>query len=232
MIELLDSNVFGESSSGGSGGGLSYYCPVVDGVLQEGIVIAGDLVLSGFTDIGLGALSMVFKDSHLASVVFKDLEQASYFGAFEVFYNSTLEKASFPKLEKITSGCFQEAFTHTNLEILEFPKLKEIATLDAGLSAFAWAFSDTKLKNVEFPALEKLTGFMDFDKAFASCSVLESISFPKLNDVSGTKPFNKMLQNTTGVTLHFPANMENTIKALEEYSDNFGGTNVTVLFDL
>ena len=63
-------------------------------------------------------------------------------------------------------------------------------------------------------------------------SGMKNLSFPNLSTLGTyTNQFNNMLQGTTGCTVHFPAAMQATISALASYP-SFGGTSVTVLFDL
>ena len=73
------------------------------------------------------------------------------------------------------------------------------------------------------------------DGAFISMcynSGMKNLYFPNLSTLGTyTNQFNKMLEGTTGCTVHFPAAMQSTISALASYP-SFGGTSVTVLFDL
>jgi len=95
--------------------------------------------------------------------------------------------------------------------------------------------SCTSLPSMIFPSLEKIGGTNVLKEAFSGCTSLQSISFPALKEVypiSYTAQFNNMLSGCTGVTVHFPSNMQAVIGSWSSIINGFGGTNTQVLYDL
>lgn len=124
----------------------------------------------------------------------------------------------------IFSGC-------TSLTTLNVDSLEEIK----GGSAFYKAFMDcTSLRTVDFKSIKKLTGNACLHYAFQN-SGIKTLYFRELNNVSFgayTNQLNQMLNGCSNVTVHFPENLEATIGNWTDVQNGFGGTNVTVLFDL
>lgn len=125
------------------------------------------------------------------------------------------------------SGC-------TNLANVDLSGLTAINAANG----IAYAFTDcTSLSSVNFSSLSTIippTSNAVFGYTFMRCSNL-SISFPAITSSSFgsyTSQFNSMLYNATNITLHFPTSLpQTTISSLNGYP-NFGGTNVTILYDL
>ena len=91
------------------------------------------------------------------------------------------------------------------------------------------------LTSVTFPALAILTGNRSLYYWFYECSSLTSLSFPALTSTSFgsyTSQFSNMLSGCSGVTVHFPSNLQSVIGSWNDVVNGFAGTNTTVLFDL
>jgi len=70
---------------------------------------------------------------------------------------------------------------------------------------------------------------------FKNCTSLTTLSFGALRSNSfgsNTSQFNNMLSGCTGVTVHFPSNLQSVIGSWSSVISGFGGINTTVLFDL
>lgn len=240
MIELLDSNVFGESSGGGDGKKynitVSAFLGDVDsnGVLQLPTA-QEDLVLTGVKEIPAACLSNKFKDTRIKSLLAPDLETLSNdISLYYAFYRSdktaySMESASFPKLETISgiqamASCFQK----TGLKEVSFPKLKTIS----GTYSLMSCFESCDLKSVSFPELTTISGSSALSNCFAKCTELTDIFFPKLETISSSDAFSYLLPSAKeGVALHFKSGMETTVQGLSGYPD-FGGTSTVILYDL
>ena len=103
-----------------------------------------------------------------------------------------------------------------------------------GVFAYAFAYNPNMV-NITFSKLSNLTGSNSLQYAFDYCTNLVSLSFPALTSASFgsyTNQFNNMLQGCSGVTVHFPSNLQSVIGSWTSVTGGFGGTNITVLFDL
>ena len=109
-------------------------------------------------------------------------------------------------------------------------------TTVSGSSAFSYAFNNcSSLTSIDFSSLATISGNTAFSYAFNACTSLTSISFPSLTTSSfgsRTNQFYRMLNNCTGVTVHFPSAIQSTIGNWSDVTNGFRGTNTTVLFDL
>lgn len=74
--------------------------------------------------------------------------------------------------------------------------------------------------------------------AFNGCTKITSVSFPSLTVVStdsfgSSSASTRIFYNCTGITeIHFRADMQATIEAMNGYSAKFGATNASIMFDL
>jgi hypothetical protein len=178
------------------------------------------------------------------------------------FKNCTrLPTVSFPELTTVNgSYCFNETFQGcTSLTSIDFPKLAYVGTIENSFDLFYYAFERcTSLTSISFPELvevgdhafhatfisctnlrsasfPKLTtiGNYGLDGIFNGCTALtDSISFPKLKNIANTG-LNGAFYNCTNLReIHFRAEIEDTVKTLEDYSDKFGASNATIYCDL
>lgn len=216
MIELLDGLYSGKATPDNSGGGSTYkrkYGVTIDAILgnidSDGKLVLPttpqDVVLTGVKNIGSNGLRYKFYHASINSVSAPDLEELSTSTSCEAaFYASGVKSISFPKLKTVKYG-----------------------------STMHWMFRECNLITAEFPALEEISGQTCMHGLFYGCPNLTTVSFPSLSNVgSRTDQFNDMLNNCTGVTVHFPAAMQSTMENWADVTAGFGGTNTTVLFDL
>lgn len=166
----------------------------------------------------------------ITSISFPDLEecekQALYNDNGDIFINIT--NYNFNKLrivgkEGLVSFCRSSKITN-----LEFPSLTTV-----GQYSLEAILTKSSVETVKFQSLENI-GDESLSYAFFRCNNLKDVYFYaiKSNSFAGnTNSFDSMLVMTTGVTLHFPTNVSSVIATLDGYP-NFGGTDVTILFDL
>lgn len=119
------------------------------------------------------------------------------------YHNDNIESACFTDLIKI-SGSLLRAFGYcSNLKYVIFDKLETITS----------------------------TGFLGY--AFVGCVSLTTMSFPKLINIDNNSAFDYMFSECTQIEeIHFRADMQTTIEAMDGYSSKFGASNATVYFDL
>lgn len=175
---------------------------------QSGKLISqrtGDIVLSGFNDVGDYALYNRFYESSIASADLSNLTTISGYGSCSEMF----------------SGC--QSLTSADLS-----SLKSITGVQACEYMFAGC---TSLTSVDLSSLETISGYSSCADMFDGCESLTSLSFPSLKTISNKYAFLSIISWCYGVTIHFPSNMESTISGLSSYP-NFGGENTTLLFDL
>ena len=130
----------------------------------------------------------------------------------------------------------------------------------SGKTAFNNAFiNTTSITSVDVSKLTAITAYQGIGGAFNGCTGLTTMRYDSLKYTKGDRTcmdicsgmtgltnvyfpaltpsgydaatFRRALLNTTGVTIHFPSNMQTTITADSDYP-NFSGTNTVVSFDL
>ena len=121
--------------------------------------------------------------------------------------------------------CGYMFYNDTSLTSIDLSKL---TTLDYGQYMFAGC---TSLTTVNLNSLATLgSGALIY--TFQNCTSLSTLSFPALETLGANNVFNNMLSGCTGVTVHFPSNLQSIIGSWSSVTSGFGGTNTTVLFDL
>lgn len=94
----------------------------------------------------------------------------------------------------------------------------------------------TSLTTVDLSSLTSV-GSGGMTSCFSYCELLANISFPSLTSVQtnsfGAASYNYCFNNCTGLTeIHFRADAQATIEAMDGYADKWGATNATIYFDL
>lgn len=181
---------------------------------------------------------MCWYSSVLTDFSAPNLETIDAAGAFYrvCFANTALETFSFPKLKTIKKDSvlksalyYCEKLTSLTFESLEF--LGE--PTDYGIMD-TLCVACTSLQTVSFPALKYVYSDCALQFAFRACTGLKDIYFNSIQTNSFgevTSQFSGFLWQSSNVTLHFPSNVSAAVSALEDYPD-FGGTNITILYDL
>jgi len=207
---------------------------------------------------GTSCLNLTFQYSSLESISFPELTSVSAENALNNSCSSAsnLTAVSFPKLSTINGQrSFYQAFLGTGVTSASFPELTSISGNYACSEMFSscsslssisfpkltsvsgyglqYAFRSTAVTSVTFPALSSINAYYALAGAFQMCTSLTSISFPALvSNMLGRSQFSRMLDGCTGVTVHFPSNLQSVIGSWSDVTAGFGGTNTTVLFDL
>lgn len=194
--------------------------------------------ISGVRDVFYSCFS---NNRELTSVSFPKLKyiHSSVTNAFGSFYvgssqSPQITTTEMPALEEVTANMY--FYQNSSIETANFPSLKK-----AGNQAFGGSYSGGfmncyNLTSASFPVLDDINNYMVFAKAFSGDTALTSVSFGGLKSTSFgssyTNQFNNMLSGCTGVTVHFPSNVQSVIGSWSDVTAGFGGTNTTVLFDL
>lgn len=113
-------------------------------------------------------------------------------------------------------------------------------TTVTGYGACQFMFNKcTSLASVTFTSLSNISNGSVFDNMFSACTGLTTLSFPALTSTSfGTynNQFANMIAGCTGVTIHFPSNLDpaggSTVISSKTGYPNFGGSSTTLAFDL
>lgn len=139
-----------------------------------------------------------------------------------------------------------------NLTTFNLGSLEEISNSN---SCYAMCYNCPRLTTVDLSKLIMISGSNGLNDAFDSCSALTTMRFDSLRECSGSQALNRTfwwagvkdiyfpamisdiqfntqtLLNTNNVNLHFPSNKASVVAAMTGYPD-FGGSNVTILYDL
>lgn len=235
----------------------SIYKPIVGGEVQQG----SSIDLTGINVIGRYAYYYCFYHAVVTQqhIDMSGVEEIKYYGCFSMFeYAQNLISVDLSGLKKIGQGgcdamfnnCYDlisadisnleeindsyacsVMFYKTGITSIDVSKIRSVNGYDGCYAMFSY----TKLVSVNFSSLSVLTGQLAFERAFSDVTTLTTVSFPALkSDSFGTytNQFKDMLKNDTGVTVHFPSNLQSVIGSWSDVQDGFGGTNTTVLFDL
>ena len=179
--------------------------------------------------------------SSVTSVTAPELE---YINAESAFYRAfftcpNITSCSFPKLKEIRGSyaCHSMFTGCESLDTVDFSSLEVIGEdpQDPSYLAAAALLLGTKVETIRFPSLKYIYPYQACWRMFMNCYSLKDVYFNSLrSDAFGTEYNNQFLalvQNTTGVKLHFPSNLSSVIPTLSNYPD-FNGTNTVILYDL
>ncbi len=203
--------------------------------------------LSSFKDItGYQTCYTMFREcknlkfvdlSNLITIV-NDTGSCCYY----MFYGCTeLETVDLSSLTKIIgpNAC---GYMFNNCNKLKNIDLSNLETIGNDISSgyeCTYMFDHCGLDKVVFSKLNKIYSPYACSYMFRWCTNLTDIYFPALTSTSfgsNTSQFRDMIQGTTGVTLHFPSNLDpqtgcTTISSLDTYP-RFGQWGTVLLFDL
>ncbi len=213
----------------------SFSCPSLQTV-QEG---------GGYTFYGT-----FYECRNLSSVDFSNLTTVncpsqSRFMCYMCYNCTSLTNINFSSLTSISmyDWLFYCTFNScSNLTTVSFPSLTTASLVSTSgqyifHQTFGWCSS---LTTARFPSLTTIgfprtssTSYGPFYQCFRDCSHLTDVYFNQaMTWGNATNPFNQMLYNCSGVTVHFKSSMQSAINALSSAQAGFGGTNTTILFDL
>lgn len=182
---------------------------------------------------GSGLSNVCDTCTSLSSVNLRNLKTVGFRALQNAFSNCySLKTLDLSSITTVTSDYVFYAICN-NCRDLESVDLSGVVA--TGVSGFQQAFAGcTKLASVSLDSVSNV-GASAFVMTFSGCTSLRTLSFPSLtpNSFGGnTNPFNNMLINCSGVTVHFPASIQSTIGNWTSVTNGFSGTNTTVLFDL
>lgn len=146
------------------------------------------------------------------------------------YYNSNISGAiSFGDVEYINSygtcsGMFQSAHYITSVDMSNLRGVENDVCTD--MFNDAW-----QLASIDLSMLGDIYGWGSFSGFIGGTSITELRlpSFQTLNSSEGA--FSEILKDTNGVTFHLSNDIQSIVENYDGYPD-FGGQNVTVLFDL
>ena len=104
-----------------------------------------------------------------------------------------------------------------------------------GWCGFYYMFDGcTNLSEVKINNLQKMSNNATCQYMFRNCTSLTTLSFPALlsDFTTWNAVFYNMLSGCSGVTVHFPSNLQSVIGSWSDVTNGFGGTGTTVLYDL
>lgn len=226
-------------------------CESLAGIDMPSLVLIGDYGCENFvygdgslkyfkapvlTSVGERGLSGCCMNCYGLEIVdLRNLTTIGNYGMYQAFSGCTsLVSLNLSGVETIDRGALSYiCYGDTNLESVDLSGLVEIPR--EGLSN---AFNNCKkLETVVLSSVEKIRYYRALYRAFFGDTALKELSFPALKDVTdehdvNTNQFNNMLERCSGVTVHFPSNMESVIGSWSDVTSGFGGTDTTVLFDL
>ena len=111
-------------------------------------------------------------------------------------------------------------------------------TTVSGSNAMSYCFGTcTGLTSVDLSSLTIVSGSSALSACFSGCKGLSTISFPALTSIGGNSfgsaSYNYTFNGCTALAeIHFRADMQATIEALDGYKNKFGAKNATIYFDL
>ena len=238
------------------GAGINTFLPDVDenGVLKMVSGGSVDLDFSNVEEVAESALCNKFLyNSSIKSANFSSLKKVGVCGFQSAFSNSSIETADFGQVTSVYQQGFDGAFFRTPIKSINFDLLEETGEL-----GFNYAFTECrmlesininslriinsygmycafsfceKLRSINFDAVENIDscGLLG---AFSGCISLASISFPSLTEIDMTALTNAFDSCTSLTEIHFRADMQETIEAMDGYSEKWRASNATVYFDL
>lgn len=223
---------------------------VLNGAYANNTVVSGAVDMSDVEQIDNGALDMAFEGcTGITSVDLSSVTRMDN-GGYNAFARSGITSIILPNLE-FMAGCgyFCDG---TSLTTVSLPKcyyfngegvFQNITTLvSADLSAAVYMegiyylfTNDTSLASVDLSSAALIFG----PEAFARCTSLTSISFPAFAPAAAwyserPSALNMAFYGITGITLHFPSNVQSIVEAFDSYNASapFGATSGSVVFDL
>ena len=214
---------------------------VVHGVDSNGKLVGGTTAyLNNINSIGERGLYMAFTYSQVLSpdVTFLRGIQTidGSMALYQCFHSSAIRSLDLSSLVSINGqAAVASMVDNTALQSIDLSNLTSIFSSGVTHGAYFMLAGTTYLTSVHFPSLSVLSGTRTLSYCFCRSGV-QDIYFEALTSTSFgeyTDHFYDMLTNNTGTcTVHFPVNLESVIGNWSDVINGFGGTNVTVAFDL
>ena len=200
--------------------------------------ISGSINFSNITTIGFyGCYHMFDGAYYITSVNLNNLSTIRDYGCSYMFYSCTsLASASLSALTTI-SGYYGLAYAFGYCSSLTSANISipNLTTISGSYGMYYTFRNCTSLTTFTFSKLSSIAVSNALNRCFYNCTSLTSLYFPKLNSSSFgsyTTQFANMLYGCSGVTVHFPSNLQSVIGSWSDVTNGFAGTNTTVLYDL
>lgn len=186
-----------------------------------------DLLLGGVDSAGKYVVPTTGFVLDMAGV--KSIPISGLFGKFMRAINIT--KADMSSVESIGDyGCYMMFRSCRNMTSADLSGVKTLTTE----SMYQMFYDCVALVDVDLSLLTSC-GNNSLAAAFYKCPALKKISFPSLTTVTSTS-FGSGSYAFSGCTameeIHFRADMQATVEAMQGYSTKFGATDATIFFDL
>lgn len=188
---------------------------------------------SGINRIGNDALQYAFyQDDKIGSADLSNITRVDPKGLFHTFEGSTLSEIDLSALVNVPSnyGLCYALKDCVNIVTLTVGASTGFVTgqsalwgICSGCTALTTATINIKRMNYAYVCRN----------AFENCTSLTSVSFPLLDSIKSSYKnmvMDDMLVGCSGVTVHFPAGMQSVISTISDLT--FGGTNITISYDL
>lgn len=203
--------------------------------------VSGGIDLSSLIEMsGVSACqSMFYTSLSITSVDLKNLVKISgnqagqnMFAGCTGITSVDLSSLTFVTGNSGANGMLREC---TKLTTLDLGKLAVVTGLN---SCTNFNFASNHLTSVDLSSLYEVTGNSCFTNFLRNCTAMSEISFPAITTTSFGTSYINQFQNfcsgITGITMHFPSNVQSVIEGLTGYSSTapFGATSGAVLFDL
>jgi hypothetical protein len=230
-------------SVGGGGGGASTtkYGVTIDAFLgdaPDGVLQAASsqevLNFSGLKEIGTNALNHAFcKRNSLVGVDLGSVQKIGPSGLINAFWDcSGIESVNLSSLQSVDNSGMYWAFRGCyKIKRVDLSSLQSVA-----YNGLCDSFNGCSgIESVNLSSLQSVDG-AGLAYAFRT-SKITTMSFPALTSVVdgcfGSASYNYTFGSCTALTeIHFRADMQATIEALNGYSDKWGASNATIYFDL
>lgn len=204
----------------------------INGELGTGSDTDGDIVFDGVESLGDFALCafMINRNNFTHNVSFPDLIAIEGENAlWDAFYKcANMGTVSFPVLTNIDGdSCLYYAFRGCPFTTFTFPSLKIVNGIQPMQGAF---YQCNNLVNVFFPNIEEI-GNSAFVQCFNACTSLRDVYLSSSITSVSNSAFTHMFRGCSNVNLHLPVSMQSIIGTFTGFP-NFGGTNISILFDL
>lgn len=214
-----------------------------NGVLQNPDLTGKTFDLSGVKHIDNASLRYGFYDKKTKSISrfsAPDLESISLDNAMSYcFYNNYgLTSVDLSALKTISgsyaiSSCFNGC---SNLISVDVSALTTLSSYGCCSDLFKYC---TNLIEMSFQSLTTINGGVALSGCLSDCTKLIKVSFPALisfgssNNQFGSASYNYIFSNCPNLTeIHFRADAQAAVEALQGYADKWGATNATIYFDL
>ena len=209
----------------------AFYYKFYQRIFETGAIVS----FPDLTTVGVSGFYNCFRGcASLTSVDLSALTNVGDSGANNCFYScGSLTTVDLSALTSVGDSGMRACFhTCTSLTSVDLSVLTSVG--DSGMHDCF--YNCTSLTSVDLSVLTSV-GSYGMRGCFSYCASLTSVSFPSLTSVQtnsfGNSTYSYCFYSCTALTeIHFRADMQATIEAMDGYADKWGATNATIYFDL